>query len=270
MTEIVRLYQGDCRSIMRGLDASSIDLCITSPPYDDLRTYTEDVPKFSSVVWEESLSLIFDLLTPGGCCIWIVADATKGGSESGNSFRQVLYAQSVGFNIHDTMIWDKGSFTAVGTLAHRYASVFEYMFVLSKGRPKTFNPIRDRINKHAGKKKSGTIRLANGSMKAFSSSGVLSDVGQRYNVWSIPPDKKNKAHPAVFPLALVRDHVLSWSNAGDVVLDPFMGSGTSGIAAVSLGRRFIGIEASSRYYAAAKARISASTPKQDDEDSHHD
>lgn len=162
-----------------------------------------------------------------------------------------------GFRLHDTMIWNKGSFSAVGALTTRYASVFEYMLVWSKGKPKTFNPLKDRLNKQVGKAKSGMIRNADGSLKPMSNQGVRRGThGQRFNVWDMPPLCGNRTgHPAPFPEALARDHIISWSNEGDTIFDPFIGSGTTGKMANLLNRNFIGIELDQGYFDIAKQRI---------------
>ena len=77
----------------------------------------------------------------------------------------------------------------------------------------------------------------------------------RYNIWYFQNVNKYISHPATFPEHLANDHIISWSNAGDLVLDPFMGSGTTGVACVNTGRRFIGIELDQGYFEIAKTRI---------------
>ena len=159
------------------------------------------------------------------------------------------------------MIWNKGGFSAVGALKTRYAPVFEYMFVFSKGNLKSFNPIKDKPNKNAGKTASGTVRQADGTTKPMSKEMVINDFGQRYNIWEIGPHRQRgeDAHPAPFPEALANDHILSWSNEGDVVLDPFMGSGTTGKMALLNNRKFVGIELSPDYVEIARKRIQECT-----------
>jgi site-specific DNA-methyltransferase (adenine-specific) len=192
----------------------------------------------------------------GGIVVWIVGDATIKGSETGTSFRQALYFMECGFNLHDTMIWNKGKFSAVGALKTRYAPVFEYMFIFTKCKLKTFNPIKDKPNKTAGCKVSGNIRQIDGTMKPKSTIGkITQDFGQRYNIWEICPKQGNNIHPAPFPEQLAYDHITSWSNEGDTVLDCFLGSGTTGKMAKQLNRNFIGIEISQEYLDVAKERI---------------
>jgi DNA modification methylase len=247
---IPRIIQGDCVKEMRNLQSDIIDLTVTSPPYDNLRTYNG-----YSFDFENTAKEIYRLTKKGGVVVWIVGDATINGSETGTSFRQALYFKDCGFNLHDTMIWNKGKFSAVGALATRYAPVFEYMFVFSKGKLKTFNPLIDRKNKVKGRI-SGNIRQKDGSFKPMSTAGNMRrEFGQRFNIWEQCPDTRQLGHPAIFPEALAQDHIISWSNAGDVVFDPFMGSGTTGKMAILNGREFIGIDISPEYCELARKRI---------------
>ena len=249
---------GDCLELMEDIPAKSIDLTVTSPPYDNLRTYNGSL-EWGEHVWKPVLEKLFYVTKDGGVVVWIVNDATVNGSETGTSFRQALYAKEIGFNLHDTMIWNKGCFTGVGSVRVRYGPATEYMFVFSKGKPKTFNAIKDRKNIHAGTiGKSDTVRLPNGEMLRKTHQGKrMGEYGIRFNVWNISPEMSNinRVHPAQFPMKLVRDHVTSWSNAGDTVFDPFMGSGTTGVASLELGRNFVGIEKDESYFYTATNKI---------------
>jgi site-specific DNA-methyltransferase (adenine-specific) len=242
---------------MKDIPDGSVDLTVTSPPYDNLRTYNGTLNDWTPEKWQAIIRELFRVTKQGGVVVWIVGDATIKGSETGTSFRQALYAMECGFRLHDTMIWNKGGFTAVGTLRSRYGSVFEYMFVWSKDAPQTFNPLKDRKNKHVGAVPHGTIRQKDGSTKsAFLSGKVRGEFGQRFNIWDIAnPGIAGNPHPATFPEALARDHILSWSNPGDTVLDPFLGSGTTGKMAILHGRKFIGIEQDADYFEIARKRI---------------
>jgi len=253
------ILQGDCLIKLKELPDNSVDLTVTSPPYDNLRTYNNSLD-WGEHVWKPVIQELYKLTKEGGVVVWIVGDATIKGSETGTSFKQALYFKEVGFNLHDTMIWSKPTFTAVGALKTRYAQTFEYVFVLSKGSIKTFNPIKDRKNKSFGSKKHGSIRQKDGTTKPQSSLGKpVAEYGQRFNVWNINTEVSNstRCHPAQFPEALARDHIISWSNKGDMVLDPFMGSGTTGKMAKILDREFIGIEKDAEYFKIAEARINA-------------
>lgn len=249
---------GDCLERMAEMPDASVDMIMTSPPYDDLRTYNDS----AAWTWDVFAGVACEcarILKPGGTIVWNVGDATVNGSETGSSFRQALHFKDVcGLNLHDTMIWNKGGFSAVGALATRYAPVFEYVFIFTKGKIKTFNPIKDRKNIHGGKKITGTVRQKDGSSLPMSSSGkTMGEYGQRFNVWEMPPVKSNREadHPAPFPIDFVKDHIVSWSNESDLVFDPFAGSGTSAIAAERTGRKWICIERDPEYYARACERI---------------
>lgn len=246
----VDLLLGDCLELMRGMDAESVDLTVTSPPYDKLRIYNGYTFDFGGIARE-----LFRVTKRGGVVVWIVGDETIDGSESGTSFRQALYFKEMGFNLHDTMIYRKlnGAMGSDST----YLQEFEYMFVLSRGKPNTVNFLRDRKNVAHGDK-STPIRKSTSSGKVGERKILFrQEYGRRKNIWEYAVGKKQEFgyHPAVFPEALARDHILSWSNEGDVVLDPLMGSGTTGKMAVKLRRSFIGMEVSVDYFAIAQKRI---------------
>lgn len=190
---MINLYQGDCLNELKKLPDNSVDLILTSPPYDNLRTYNDSL-EWNFEIFSKIAVEINRVLKPGGVIVWIVNDATINGSETGTSFRQALFFKDqCGLNIHDTMIWAKDTFTAVGALKSRYAQIFEYMFIFTKGYPSTFNPLKDRQNKEFGKKIHGTFRQKNGVTKKISSLGkTIAEYGQRFNVWNINTEKSNK------------------------------------------------------------------------------
>ena len=230
---------------MKNMPDNFVDLIVTSPPYDNLRSYNGYTFDFESIAKE-----LFRVTKEGGVIVWIVQDATIKGSKTGTSFKQVLYFKELGFNLNDTMIWDKGSFTAVGSLTVRYGPSFEYMFILSKGKPKTFNPIKDRKNKHSGKTSKHIMkRQIDGTMKKENKKNYkIGEYGIRFNVWQFPKFSGRSTHPAVFPKKLVIDHIISWSNEGDTIYDPFMGSGTTALACKDTKRNYLGSEISKKYF----------------------
>lgn len=255
----VDLMLGNCLERLDEIDDETVDLTVTSPPYDNLRSYNGGADAWSENVWRGVLAELYRVTKEGGVVVWIVADATIKRSETGTSFKQALFAMECGFNLHDTMIWTKNTNTAIGANT-RYASLFDYMFVFSRGKVKTSNLIRDKQNKSAGLKISlkATTRQKDGSMKPNATIGkVIGEYGVRYNVWSMPPNDRSKTfeHPATFPIQLASDHIVSWSKECDTVLDPFMGSGTTGVAAIKSGRSFVGIELDPTYYYDAAGRI---------------
>lgn len=217
-----------------------IDLTVTSPPYDGLRKY-----KGYSFDFEPMADELYRVTKDGGVVVWIVNDATIDGDETGTSFRQALYFKEVGFKLHDTMIWKKTNPFNFGS-NYCYTQSFEYMFVFSKGKPKAINLIRDRPLKNAGKQFKQTRRSNNDFMEYDERIVTLKDVGRRFNVWEMPVQSV-KGHPAPFPEQLVNDHIITWSNPGDIVLDPMCGSGTTCKMAWINKRNFIGIDISEEY-----------------------
>jgi site-specific DNA-methyltransferase (adenine-specific) len=245
------LLHGDCLDLMKTIPDKSVDLVLTSPPYDRLRKY-EPMPfdKFVLIAKEMIRSLAF-----GGVIVWVVGDSVINGSETGTSFRQALYFKDAGLNIHDTMIYH----TEKPPLTHnRYEQKFEYMFVLSKGKPKTFNGIREK-SKHAGLARTkSTFRHDGDKLEKMHSLKPVSETKLKGNIWSYQSGGKNFGHPAIFPEELAKDHILSWSNECDMIMDPFMGSGTTGVACKNLNRKFIGIKKDETYYKIACERIGQS------------
>lgn len=253
---MIDLRLGDCLEVMKTMPDNTIDLTVTSPPYDNLRTYNGFSWDFENIAKE-----LYRVTKDGGVVVWVVGDATIKGSESGTSFRQALYFKEIGFNLHDTMIWEKESFS--NPFPNRYHQVFEYMFILTKGKLKTYNPIFDKKNKHSGEKRKITIREADGTLHKRKDK-IINEYGKRFNIWKISTVKKNIFnHPAPFPEQLAHDHIISWSNENDIVLDCFMGSGTTGVACKNLNRNFVGIELSEEYYNIAKERIDSTQTQQE-------
>lgn len=252
------VFNQDCAIGLKALPTNVIDMVITSPPYDSLRSYN------NSAVWNFNIfqaiaTELYRTIKLGAVLVWIVGDKTYKGSESGTSFRQALYFKELGFLLHDTMIWQK-----ISPFQHknRYIQCFEYMFVFSKNdSPKTANLICDRRNKWAGTKVHGSERLPSGHTRPFSekqTSKTIKEFGARYNIWNIPGEKANRTgHPAVFPERLVTDHILTWSNPGDLICDPFMGSGTTALAAKKTGRHYLGFEIDKKYFQICNSRIHA-------------
>jgi len=256
------LYLGDSCEILDNLPG--FDLVVTSPPYDSLREY-EKTTTWDHDVFKKIASRLFNKANHGGVVVWVVGDQTNSGSESGESFRQALFFKSLGFNLHDTMIYLKDACPFPDT--NRYYQMFEYMFVLSKSAPKTCNQIADKKNVKFGSKMGSTDRQADGTLvhsneKARGLNRLVREFGVRSNVWLYSPgngkstdDKIAWGHPAIFPERLAEDHILSWSNECDLILDPFMGSGTTGKMALKNRRRFIGIEINPKYFDIACKRI---------------
>lgn len=249
---LYELHHGDCLEVMRGIPDGSVDLTVTSPPYDNLRTYNGYTFDFEGIAQE-----LYRVTKQGGVVVWVVGDATIKGSETGTSFRQALYFKDVcGLNLHDTMIYEKRN--PVPYHHNRCQPCFEFMFVLSKGAPVTFNaPVIPSSGIRGGSRQ----RQADGSARGFTTPGAAHPTKYRRNIWAYPVGSDRSGHPAVFPEQLAADHIASWSNPGDTVLDPFLGSGTTGKMAILAGRKFIGIEISDEYLGIARKRIEQAQPQ---------
>lgn len=237
---------GDNCDLLGLLPRECIDLVVTSPPYDDLRTYGGHTWDFYGVAWQ-----LKRVLKPGGVIVWNVADATKDGSETGSSLEQALFFRRLGLNLHDTMIYasDKPPLTH-----NRYEQAWEYAFVLSAGKPKTFNPLK-RKTIHAGKPGGGTyMHSAGAEYKQANKQAPVASETLMQNIWWYATGHEKNGHPAPFPLQFAKDHIFSWSNPGEIVLDPFSGSGTTAKAAKELERQYIGFEINPEYCNIGEAR----------------
>lgn len=247
----IELMQGDCLEKMKDIPDGSVDLTVTSPPYDNLRKYNGYTFNFEEIAKE-----LYRVTKKGGVIVWVVGDATIKGSETGTSFKQALYFKEIGFNLHDTMIYGKNSYMPM--THNRYEQAFEYMFVFSKGRPKTFNPLTiPSITAGTTRNRGGSkAKEKNYAERLRNEKTWVNDFKQAPNIFYYNVGHNDKTlHNAPFPEKLAEDHILSWSNENDTVLDPMMGSGTTGKMAKILKRNFIGIEISKEYCEIAEKRI---------------
>jgi len=245
--EINKIYNENCLDTMAKMPDCFVDLTVTSPPYDNLRTYNG-----YSFTFEEIAKELFRVTKQGGVLVWVIGDETKNFCESMTSFKQALYFKEIGFNLLDTMIYYKQNYAPAYPTLRRYANQFEYMFVFSKGKPKTFNPIqkekvRNKEEKVAYRQKDGTLKR-----KVKEKGRETKDAS---NVWEFAVGGNLTGHPAVFPEQLANDHIISWSNENDLVYDPFMGSGTTAKMAILNNRNYIGSEISEEYCKIIETRI---------------
>ena len=264
MLELNKIYCGNHLKILKDVDNNSIDLTLTSPPYDNLRTYNGYEFQFEKLANE-----LFRVTKKGGVVVWVVGDATLNGSETGTSFKQALYFREIGFNLHDTMIYRKNNFIPLNH--KRYEQVFEFMFVFAKGKPEKFNPITVHSLTAGGKKDWGNLGITKnleGSNKLKRKNEITTTNEYRIkdNIWDYnvgqgqsSKDKVAFEHTAIFPEKLARDHIISWSNKGDLILDPMNGSGTTTKVAELLERDFIGIDSSQDYCDIAEKRLQQET-----------
>ena len=239
MTMLNKIHNEDCLATMARMPDGFIDLTVTSPPYDNLRKYNGYSFDFETIAKE-----LYRVTADDGMLVWVVGDAVIAGSETGTSFRQALFFKEIGFKLHDTMIYEKNSPAyPASSVSNRYTQIFEYMFVFAKGQaPKHL--ICDKPNKWAG------FKDFSGKLK-----NPVPDFSPRNNIWKYTTSFNGVKHPAPFPESLAQDHILSWSDEGATVYDPFMGSGTTAKMAALSNRNFIGSEVSSEYCELANERL---------------
>ena len=244
--DLNKIYLGDSEELLKELPDDYVDLVVTSPPYDNLRKYNGVGDSWNHEKFQKIADELIRTLKPGGVIVWNVNDKTEGGSETGTSFRQALYFMDNGLRLNDTMIWLKTN-PMPQVKQPRYNQVFEYMFVFSKGAPKTFNPIMVPC-KCAGQDYDSTCKNMGGENGRTKKHFKINSEKVDDNVWQFAIAQNKSPNPAVFPIELPRRHILSWTNPGDIVLDPFIGSGTTALAAIELGRKYLGFEMNEEYF----------------------
>lgn len=256
---MIELKLGNNLDLITNVETSSIDMILTSPPYDDLRNYNKSL-NWNFDIFKKLANELWRVLKDGGVIIWVVGDKTSNGSETGTSFKQALYFKEIGFKLYDTMIYKKLNYMP---LTHRrYEQEFEYMFCFTKGTPKTFNPILIP-SKYGGKNTTaGVFKTSDDETTKLKYK--VKEERIKGNIFEYPSGSNYKGkykHPAMFPLDLAIDQIKSWTNENDLVLDPFMGSGTTGVACKELNRNFMGMEIVDKYYDIACERINNTQEK---------
>lgn len=243
---------GDSIEFMKDMPANFVDCVITSPPYDALRDY-----KGFNFNCEKMAVALYRVMKTGGVIVWVVGDAVKKGNKTLTSFKQALTFQEAGFNCHDVMIYKKKNTPFMRSNA--YTNCFEYMFVFSKGSPKTFNPLKEPTVRN------GFEMLVHNKKPDGVNKKILKELKKektKNNIWEYAVglggstnDKIAFQHPAIFPEKLAQDHILSWTNEDDLIFDPMCGSGTTCKMAYLLRRNFIGCDISAEYIKIAEKRI---------------
>lgn len=256
---INKILNIDCLIGLKELKDNSIDMVLTSPPYDNLRNYHFDKINYTwnDDVWKNVIMEVYRILKDGCVLVWVVGDSTINGSETGTSFKQALFAKSIGFNIHDTMIYQKE--TPIPQFkTHRYTNSFEYMFVFSKGKPKKGKLIEIPTKCEGRIDRNYRGQVTANEVYIGKTKKVIKDTKLKTNIWTYSQNNgidRTINHKAQFPEMLANDHILSWSDVDDIILDPFMGSGTTAKMSLINGRRFIGFEISDEYTKIANERI---------------
>ena len=262
--ELNHIYNCDCLDGLKKMEDCSVDLVVTSPPYDQLRKYTDNDKgdcEWNFEIFKPIAKELARVIKNGGVIVWNVGDSVIDESETGTSFRQALYfMDECGLKLHDTMIYEKNSSSHPSRItSKRYTQIFEYMFVFTKGKiRKDITLIADKRNKWAGWTNWGQHSEydADGKLKKSKNIKPIAEFSLRTNIWKYSVSFNDKTgHPAVFPEKLAEDNILSWTNEGDVVLDPFMGSGTTAKMAQMNHRNYIGFERNTTYYENSLQRV---------------
>lgn len=246
-TENINLYNGDCLEFMRTLPDNSVDLVVTSPPYFNARDYSHyaDVNAYMSIMKDICLELLRVINESRMLVINISPVIVPRESRAKQSYRIPLpyyfvpMLESIGFEFLEDIIWKKpdgaapnrngGFFRHRKPLAYKPNIVTEYILVFKKPSAKLLD-------------------------KFIRNDSLVADGYERTNVWEFNPDTSSK-HPAPYPLDLPMKCIRYYSYENDVVLDPFMGSGTTGVACVNTNRKFIGCELDESYFNIAVNRI---------------
>ena len=249
-----KLLNGDCLDLIQKIPSNSIDLVVTSPPYYNAREYSQWDTYDDFLKWlKEVFTLTYDKLKEGRmCCVnlsVIIQPREKRSCESKRiplPFHFVSLMESIGFKFLEDIIWVKpegaaknrngGFFQHRQPVSYKPNVVNEYILVFQK-------PSKYLIDK--------IVRSYQGEIKEKS---LVEDGYERSNVWYINPETKSK-HPAPYPEELCEKLIKYYSYCGDIVLDMFLGSGTTGVASVKNNRNFIGIELNKDYFDMSKERI---------------
>ena len=276
MIEVNKTYNESCLETMSKMPDNFIDCTVTSPPYDDIRNYNKKIKGLSdefngySFPFEEIAKELFRVTKKGGVVVWVINDATHKGSETLNSFRQALFFKEVGFRMHDTMIYRK--LNPMPNAGKRYQQMFEYMFVLSKGSPKTTNiSLRERSNKCEDKRTYRKKKFSRNKDGDFNENDYyVKEMVPDYNIWDFyvgwgntTKDDVAFEHPAILPEELAKRHIESRTNEGEMIYDPFMGSGTTSKMSILSNRNYIGSELSEEYCIIESKRLSQIQSKLD-------
>ena len=245
------LYQADCVEFMAEMEEAFVDLTVTSPPYDNLRDY-----KGYHFPFKDIAAGLYRVTKTGGVVVWIVGDKINGGRTL-TSFRQGIFFQKIGFRVHDVMIYQKKNTPFMRSNA--YTNCYEYMFVLSKGAPKTFNPLMQKTVRHGYEMivhNKGPDGVNKKNRKQLKKEKTKTNIWQyAVGLGGTTSDRIAFEHPAVFPEKLAEDHILSWTNEGDLVFDPMCGSGTTCKMAHANRRDYIGVDVSAEYINIARQRM---------------
>lgn len=247
---------GDSEVVLKNIPDNSIDLVVTSPPYDDLRKYNG----FSFNLHNIGVEL-YRVLKDGGVVAMVIQDSTKDFGKSLTSFRTIVdWCDNIGFKLFETVIYHKNG-TEGAWWKHRFRVDHEYMPIFVKGyKPQYFNKEPLKIpSKHGGQVMSGSANRRTDGTTTPIVKREINLMKCRGTVWDymMAGDKNplKRKHPAVFPDKIPFDFIQCFCPEGGIVLDPFVGCGSTVVMAKKLGRKYIGIDISDEYCELAKERL---------------
>lgn len=252
-----KVIRMDCVEGMKKLPDNSIDMCIFSPPYDQLRTY-EGNPEFDL---NETGKQLFRILKEGSICAMVIQDQTKDFAKSLTSFRTIVdWCDNIGFRLFECCIYHKHG-TEGAWWKQRFRVDHEYIPLFLKGkRPVYFNKEPLKVPSiHADKMMTGFGNRRTDGTTTKSITRKINPTKCRGTVWDymMAGDKNmtKRQHPATFPDQIPYDVIQCFCREGGIVIDPYMGSGSTAVSAVKLNRNFIGFDVCQRYVDVASQRI---------------
>ena len=248
----MKLFNGDCLEVMKSIPDGSVDLTVTSPPYFNAREYSQYE---TYQLYLDFLESVFDLVmqkTKEGRMVAVNLSVIIEPRESRNKesnrypipFHFVNIMEKIGWKFIEDIIWVKPE----GAVANRNGGFYRHR------KPIAYKP--NTVNEYILVFQKPCDFLIDKIIKDCDESSLVKGDYQRTNVWYIQPENKlSKLHSAPYPKELASNLIKYYSFRGDIVLDCFMGSGTTGVAAKQLDRNFIGIELDETYFNLAKNRI---------------
>jgi len=261
-----KIILGDCLRELKTLDANSIDLIVTSPPYADRRAKSYGGAKPEEYVdWFIPRSAeLLRVLKPDGTFILNIKEKAENGERHTFVIELILALRKQGWLWTEEFIWHKKN-SYPGKWPNRFRDGWERLLQFNKTR--NFKMYQDAVKVAVGSWAKSRLKNLSDTDKRRDNSRVGSGFGKNISNWvgkttvypnnvlHLPTESSNKQHSAVFPKELPEWFIKLFTQPGDLVLDPYLGSGTTCVSASELNRNSIGIEIKKEYYDLAKSRV---------------